>query len=224
MKNKVILFATACIAICSVSCVQTKKAEEAQALFTENLSNADYNKEVWSVDEAGVISASADDALWTTNEYENFELSLEFKNDNCTNSGVVIYCTNKQDWIPNSVEIQIADDYCDKWDYPATWLCGAVFGHLAPTETQIVKKPGEWNSMKITAQGKRIAIELNSKKVTQMDMNLWTSGKINPDGSEIPEWLPTPFAELPTKGYIGFQGKHGEATIWFRNINIKELK
>jgi hypothetical protein len=56
-----------------------------------------------------------------------------------------------------------------------------------------------------------------------MDMNLWTSGTTNPDGTKIPEWLPKPYAELPTKGYIGFQGKHGEATIWFRNIMIKEL-
>jgi hypothetical protein len=225
MKTKIILGVMICIGICNTSCVQTKKVQnDTQALFAADLSNADYNKEVWSIDENGVISASADDALWTNNEYENFELNLEFKNDNCTNSGVVIYCTNKQNWIPNSVEIQIADDYCSKWDYPANWLCGAVFGHLAPSESKVVKPAGEWNTMKITAKGKSIEIELNDKIITQMDMNLWTSGKINPDGSEIPEWVPTPFAELPTKGYIGFQGKHGEATIWFRNITIKELK
>ena len=38
--------------------------------------------------------------------------------------------------------------------------------------------------------------------------------------SEIPSWLPTPFAELPTKGYIGLQGKHGDANIFFRNVRI----
>ena len=56
-----------------------------------------------------------------------------------------------------------------------------------------------------------------------MDMSLWTSGTTNPDGSEIPKWLSTPFAELPTKDKIGFQGKHGGAPIWFREIKIKEL-
>jgi len=157
-------------------------------------------------------------------EYENFEIILEFKNDNCTNSGVIIYCTNKLDWVPNSVEIQIADDYCAKWtDWRADWLCGAVFGHLAPSSPRIVKKPGEWNKMKIIAKGKNIVVELNGKKITDMDMNLWTSGTLNPDGSEIPSWMPKPFAEIPTKGYIGFQGKHGDATIWFRNIKIKQL-
>jgi hypothetical protein len=57
-----------------------------------------------------------------------------------------------------------------------------------------------------------------------MDMSLWTSAKTNPDGSEIPSWLSTPFAELPTQGRIGFQGKHAGAPIWFRNIRIRELK
>ena len=41
--------------------------------------------------------------------------------------------------------------------------------------------------------------------------------------SDIPAWLPTPFSELPTKGYIGLQGKHGEATIYFRNVKIASL-
>jgi hypothetical protein len=195
-----------------------------KSLFEADLSNADFDTTVWSVDQQGVISATADQAIWSTQEYENFELELEFKNDSCTNSGVVIYCTDKKDWIPNSVEIQIADDYCKHFESSAsTGSCGAVYGHLAPSAFQLVKTPGEWNKMKITARGKNINVELNGELITSMDMALWTSGSTNPDGSTIPPWLPRPFSELPTKGYIGFQGKHGEATIWFRNIKIKEL-
>jgi hypothetical protein len=52
-------------------------------------------------------------------------------------------------------------------------------------------------------------------------MALWTSAKTNPDGSEIPPWLSTPFAELPNKGKIGLQGKHAGAPIWFRNLKVK---
>jgi hypothetical protein len=193
-------------------------------LFSADLQNADYDKAVWSIDRDGVISATADQAIWSSQAYENFELELEFKTDHCTNSGVVIYCTDKKDWIPNSVEIQIADDYCDHFGKAAsTGSCGAVYGHLAPSAYQLVKKPGEWNKMKVTAKGKNIKIVLNGKKIINMDMGRWTSGKTNPDGSEIPSWLPKPYSELSTKGYIGFQGKHGEALIWFRNIKIKEL-
>jgi hypothetical protein len=59
--------------------------------------------------------------------------------------------------------------------------------------------------------------------VAHEDQVLWTSGTTNPDGSEIPSWLPTPFAELPTRGTIGFQGKHGDSSISFKNVRIKEL-
>jgi hypothetical protein len=203
---------------------ETAEAQSFKPLFASDLSNADCDRSVWSVDRDGVISATADQAIWSAGMYENFELELEFKNDKCTNSGVVIYCTDKGDWIPNAVEIQIADDYCDPSASAAsTGSCGAVYGHLAPSKFQLVKKPGKWNKMKITAKGKSIQVELNGKKITDMDMSLWTSGKTNPDGSEIPSWLPKPYAGLQTKGYIGFQGKHGQALIWFRNIKIKEL-
>jgi hypothetical protein len=216
------LFCGACL--CAVSCGQPKETKGYQPLFSADLSNADYNPAVWSVDAEGVFSATDDQALWSTAEYENFELSLDFKNDNCTNSGVVIYCTNKADWIPNAVEIQIADDYCDHGSGKAsTGSCGAVYGHLAPSVYPLVKPAGEWNTMVITAQGKNIRVKLNGEDIVDMDMSLWTSGTLNPDGSEIPSWLPKPYAELPTKGYIGFQGKHGDATIWFRNIQVKQL-
>ena len=222
MKN-FILFVMCCACLGVLNCCQPK-AKKAMPLFTADLSNAEYDPAAWAIDQQGVISASKDDALWTTREYENFELTLEFKNDECTNSGVIIYCTNKQDWIPNSMEIQIADDHCPHWtDVQPISRCGAVYGHLGPSRLDLVKKPGEWNRMKITAQGKNIVVELNEEKIVDMDMNLWTSGTINPDGTDIPPWLPRPYAELSTKGYIGFQGKHGEATIWFRNIEIREL-
>jgi len=222
--KKLIFYMMCCACFSMVSFGQTKKAKGWQPLFVTDLSNADYDPAVWSVDGNGVISATADQAIWTNREYENFELELEFKTDKCTNSGVVIYCTDKKDWIPNAVEIQIYDDYCDpSAKVASTGSCGAVYGHLAPSAFQVVNKPGEWNKMKITAEGKNIQVTLNGKKMINMDMSLWTSGKANPDGSEIPSWLPKPYAGLPTKGYIGFQGKHGQALIWFRNIKIKEL-
>jgi len=192
-------------------------------LFGQHLSEAVYNPEAWSESE-GVITASKDDAIWTNTEYENFELDLEFKNDNGTNSGVIIYCTDILDWIPNSMEIQIADDHYEKWAEAKPYeRCGAIYGHLAPRQYHIVKKPGQWNHLRIRCTGQRISVILNGRKVTEMDMSQWISGTENPDGTEIPEWLPTPLAELPTKGYIGLQGKHGDATVWFKNVKIRSV-
>jgi hypothetical protein len=155
---------------------------------------------------------------------ENFALDLEFRTAPGTNSGVIVYASDIANWIPNSVEIQIADDFAEEWaKAPATWHCGAIFGHLAPTKS-VVKKPGDWNRYTITCLGPKITVVLNGERVTEMDMSLWTSAQTNPDGSEIPAWLSRPFAELATKGRVGLQGKHAGAPIFFRNIKIKEIK
>ena len=199
----------------------TKK--EWKPLFTESLSNATYDKEAWTYED-GVLTASKDNAIWTNLIYENFILELEFMNDKGTNSGVVVYCTDRDNWISNSVEIQIADDYSEEnINQHPRFKCGAIYGHLGPNKENVVKKAGEWNKMKIICKGQRITVTLNGKKITDMDMSEWTSGTKNPDGTEIPSWLPKPFAELPTAGYIGLQGKHGNAKISFRKMKIREL-
>jgi hypothetical protein len=192
-------------------------------LFAADLSNAEFAAGVWAFED-GVLTASEDRAIWTDRDYENFTLDLEFMTAPGTNSGVIVYCSDTADWIPNSVEIQIADDYAEEWaKRPATWHCGAIFGHLAPTRSA-VKRPGEWNRCTISCMGPVISVTLNGEKVTEMDMTLWTSAETNPDGTEIPRWLSKPKAELPTRGRIGLQGKHAGAPIYFRNIRVKETE
>lgn len=191
-------------------------------LFAPDLSDAIYPEGVWTFED-GVLTASKDEAIWTKKDYDNFIIDLEFKTAEGTNSGVIVYCTDMQNWIPNSVEVQIADDFAEQWaNSPGTWQCGAIFGHLAPTKS-MVKRPGEWNRMTITCRDQMIYVMLNGEMVSVMNMALWTSAKTNPDGSEIPSWLSTPFAELPTHGNIGLQGKHAGAPIYFRNMKIKEI-
>jgi hypothetical protein len=233
MKKATILALLACAALFLASCKEKETpgpagepqaaAEAWRPLFAADLSNAVYPAGVWTVAD-GVMTASEDQVIWTDKEYENFVIDLEFKTDPGTNSGVIVYCTNRDNWIPNSVEVQIADDFAKQWaESPKTWQCGAIFGHLAASRS-VVKKPGEWNTMTVTCRGQNIQVVLNGEKITDMDMALWTSAAKNPDGSEIPAWLSTPFAQQPTKGYVGLQGKHAGAPIYFRNVRIKPLE
>jgi hypothetical protein len=192
-------------------------------LFAPDLSDAIYPEGVWTI-ENGELTASQDESIWTKEPYENFTLDFEFKNGEAANSGVVIYCTDLKDWIPNSVEVQILDDHSPKWKEAAsTWKCGSIFGRLAPAK-QAVKKPGEWNRMTVTCKGPIITVLLNGEQVAHADMKNWTNAKKNPDGSDIPSWLSRPMAEMATKGHIGLQGKHGGALIHFRNVRIKPLE
>jgi hypothetical protein len=191
-------------------------------LFAPDLSNATFPKGIWFIED-GLLTASEDQCIWTTKEYENFTLDLEFKMGDAANSGVIVYCSDLKNWIPNSVEIQILDDNSPKWaKAAANWKCGGLFGHSVPMK-QAVKKAGEWNRMTVTGKGQQIRVLLNGELVTDANLKDWTSAKKNPDGSEIPPWLSRPFAELATKGHIGLQGKHGGAPIYFRNIKIKPL-
>jgi len=64
---------------------------------------------------------------------------------------------------------------------------------------------------------------VNGEITVDTDLSQWTSAKKNPDGTDIPPWLSRAWAELPTKGRIGLQGKHGNASIYFRSVRIKEL-
>ncbi len=191
-------------------------------LFKNDLSNSIAEPGVWTVED-GVITASKDESLWSDKAYDDFSLDLEFKNADSTNSGVIVHASNIKDWIPHSVEIQIADDYSTKWSgVDPNWQCGAVFGHQAVTK-RTVKKAGEWNHFTITCKGKMIWIVLNGELVNTFDMSRYTSATKNPDGSNIPSWLSNPLATLPLKGHIGLQGKHAGAPIYFRNIMIREL-
>ncbi len=216
-----------CLSACSQSMKVPLKTHpdtaDWQPLFADDLSNTEFPEGIWTMTD-GILTASEDQNIWTNRDYDNFILDLEFKTEDGTNSGVIVYCSDPGNWIPNSVEIQIADDYAEKWaKSPKTWQCGAIFGHL-PASKQVVKKAGEWNRYTITCQDNMIYVILNGEAITTLDMKLWTSAETNPDGSEIPSWLSKPLAELPTMGRIGFQGKHAGAPIYFRNIKIKELK
>jgi photosystem II stability/assembly factor-like uncharacterized protein len=192
-------------------------------LFDATLTNATFPKGIWEFTPAGELTATEDQCIFSREKYRNFVLDLEFKTAEGTNSGVIVHCSNTDNWIPNSVEIQIADDYSEEWrKADPTWQCGAIFGHLASAK-KAVKQPGEWNHYTITCINRQIWVVLNGEPVNHMDMGLWLSGSRNPDGTSIPSWLSKPFATLPLDGHIGLQGKHAGAPIWFRNMRIKAL-
>jgi hypothetical protein len=191
-------------------------------LFKDDLSDGIFPAGAWT-DSAGILTASKDECLWSKDEYDNFVLDLDFRNFDGTNSGVIVHTTDIKEWIPHSIEIQIADDYSQEWSKaPKTWQCAAIFGHQAASK-QVVKKPGEWNHYTITCKGKTIWVVLNGELVNTFDMDKYTSAKTNPDGSKVPSWLSNPPSTLALHGHIGFQGKHAGAPIQFRNIKIRVL-
>ncbi len=192
-------------------------------LFAGDLSNAVFPEGVWFYNERGVLTASKDESIWTREDYENFVIDLEYMCDPAANSGVLIYCSDTKNWIPNTVEVQILDDNNPHWAKEQPFAKnGGLYGHLPP-KVNNVKPAGEWNRMTVTAKGKHLHVVVNEEVTVDTDLSAWTSASKNPDGTDIPPWLSRPWAELPTKGKIGLQGKHGNAAIYFRNVRIKSL-
>jgi len=191
-------------------------------MFKPDLSNAIYPAGIWSFKD-GELTATEDQAIWTKADYGDCIIDLEFKCAPAANSGVFLHCSDMDKWVTSCIEVQILDDYADKWaTVDATWKCGGIFGRLAPAK-QAVKHAGEWNHYTIRCVGKQVDVVLNGENVASMDMSKWTDAKKNPDGSKAPEWLGGPLSTMVTKGKIGLQGKHAGAPIWFRNLKIKTL-
>jgi len=224
MKKAKLYFLLLLVAF-SMQVVAQKKSNTMKGfenLFGTNLSNAIYNPAIWK-DSNGVITAYKDECIWSKDQYDDFILDLDFQTADGTNSGVIVHATEIVEWIPHSVEIQIADDYSKEWSKAdPTWQCAAIFGHKAATNKSL-KPAGEWNHYTITCKGKMITIVLNGTKVNECNMDDYTSSKTNPDGTNIPSWLSNPMSTLGLHGHVGLQGKHAGAPIYFKNVKIKSL-
>ncbi len=193
-------------------------------LFNEDLSNAINPEGVWTWEE-GILTSDVDQSLFTQATYNDFVLDLEVMFDPGANSGIIVHATETDSsaWIPYSLEVQIADNHPMADSARSHQEAGAFYGHVPPSE-QRIKPAGEWNRYTVTARGDSLWTAVNGMEVSQIDMSEYHSAETNPDGSEIPEWLSNPLAELATEGHIGLQGKHGESGVWFRNVMIKSLE
>ena len=184
-------------------------------LFKEDLSNAIFEKEGWAF-EADVLTAKGKGDIWTRERYGNFILSLEFKCEADTNSGVFFRCGDMDNWLHTCIEAQILQNN-DDYDNPRHH-CGGIFDCLAPVK-QMVKAPGEWNKYVIIALENQIWVFLNNDLVTYMDLDKWTEAHKNPDGT--PNKFKNAYKDMPREGHIGLQ-YHGDP-VWFRNIRLEKL-
>ena len=140
-----------------------------------------YGTEKWYVNEGELICESGPDQnygyLATNKYYNNFELVLEFKQEANGNSGVffrsTLEGTNISGW---QVEVAPAGHPKDKTggiyeSYGRGWL-------IKPSaETDSVLKMGEWNTLKVVAQGDQVSTWLNNIPMVSINDSLIGKGK-----------------------------------------------
>ena len=152
--------------------------------------------------------------LMTEKEYSDFELRLEFKLPPGGNSGVALRAPLAGTPSYTGMEIQLLDDpwYKDPKNYKGikkTQLTGSIYG-VVPPSRDATRPAGEWNTMRITARGRKVAVELNGVETIHADLD------------EHRDRVKTDHPGLArTKGHLGLQSHDGR--VEFRNLCVKPL-
>jgi len=135
-------------------------------------------EDVWSVEDGLLVCKGEPRGyLYTQADYESFKLVVEWRwPDTPGNSGVLLRVTPGSEMLPSSVEAQLRsgnagnmysfqgfkiggdEERLSEIGSPG-WALERIEGNENP--------PGEWNRYEITADGDRITVILNGKKVNE---------------------------------------------------------
>lgn len=163
------------------------------------------------------------DIIYGAEEFENFELYLEWKIPEGGNSGILYHLKEGYNSPPEvSPEYQLLDDL--KWeeinnakleDWQKTGADYAM--HVPDPEQKIVQPAGSWNSSRIVFTPERVEHWLNGKII--LSFVPWSEDwyKRKSQG----KWKDFPDYGKFKKGYIGLQDH--DSPLWFKNIKIRKL-
>lgn len=210
---------------------------EERVLFSgDHLENFEFYPGAWEIETDGSLVCRMEKTseqkgvrripgmgnLWTKEEFENFELNLEYKLSEGANSGI-FYRSDKNNPVQGGFEIQLMDDegFQKKANkiLPPRKLNASFYDGIAPSG-DFAKPPGQWNHAKLICKGPSVLYRLNGKLAFSINLDDWKEAGKNPDGST--NKFKTALKELPRTGRIGFQN-HGQV-VWFRKILINELE
>jgi hypothetical protein len=157
----------------------------------------------------------------TDREFENFELSIDWKASKGGNSGVMYAVIEdpkyKAAWMTGP-EYQFIDDIGFPEKLEDWQMAGANYAMHLPNDLKELKPVGEWNSTKIVVNGTRVEHWLNGRKILEFER--WNDDwkKLRNSG----KWKEAPDYGLAKKGKLALQD-HG-SLFWFRNVKIREIK
>ncbi|MCB9051190.1 MAG: DUF1080 domain-containing protein [Lewinellaceae bacterium] len=158
--------------------------------------------------------------LVTDQEFENYELRLEWKISPCGNSGIMfnVVEAEKYDYPwQTGPEMQIIDNTCHPDARFESHRAGCLYD-MVSVKYETVKPAGEWNKVRIIIRDGKSQFWLNGRRVASFEMfnGEWDRMIRNSKFKDMPDF------GKARKGRICLQD-HNDAIVWFRNIKIKEL-
>jgi hypothetical protein len=155
--------------------------------------------------------------LVTVNQYENYELAIDWKIVPKKNSGIIYMVTEENNAsFESGPEYQLIDDlgYPDKLQDKQ--LSGANYDMHAPT-VKVANPAGQYNRTKIVINNGHVEHWLNGTKVA--DYQLWI-----PEWEQLKagsKWKDVKTYGMSKKGHIALQD-HGGG-VYFKNIKLRQL-
>ena len=178
----------------------------------------------WEVNK-GVLHCKGNEAdktdkrsdLITINQYDNFELSIEWAISKAGNSGIMYHVTEDYDAAYLSgPEYQLIDDegFPEKLE---DWQKTGADYAMYTTTSRPTKPVGEYNLTKIIVKNGHVEHWLNGVKIVEFEAwtTDWNERKANG------KWKDAPGYGMAKTGFICLQDHGSEA--WFKNIKIKKL-
>jgi len=167
---------------------------------------------------AGGKGAGGGDDIITTEQFDNFELQLEWKIvDRAGNSGIILRASEDAvtSW-HTGPEMQILDNAA----YPGRSvkeLAGACYDLYAPLK-DVSHPRGDWNAVRVVADGKHLEHWLNGVKLLEYELGSddWNARVAKSKFKDMKR-----FQQPPAKGHICLQDH--TARLEFRNIKIRPL-
>ena len=247
MKKLLLLTA---LAVFAFSCSNNSKSTNETAIETEEdwiylfdgtstegwrAYNGDKLPPQWTIDEEGALTFDTEkrleedwqggkDIIYAAEEFDNFELYMEWKLPAGGNSGIFYHLKENEPGGPPAIapEYQLLDDL--GWEEInnatlAEWQkTGADYAmYPADTTQKIVKPAGEWNTSKIIFTPEKVEHWLNGKKIVEFVpwSEDWYERKAAGKWKDFPK-----YGSFKT-GYIGLQDH--DSPLWFKNIKIRKL-
>lgn len=150
-----------------------RKSGKKVTLFNgKNLDGWDaYGTERWYVEDGLLVCESGPDKqygyLATRNYYDDFDLTLEFKQEADGNSGVFIRSFVEEGAKVNGWQVEVAPKGYDTGgiyeSYGRGWLI------QIPDERENILKEGEWNTMRIRVKGDNVQTWLNGEQMVNIN-------------------------------------------------------
>lgn len=178
----------------------------------------EFPKSGWVVEDGWLHCLGKDGGdIITIEQFDDFELELEWKIAPGANSGVKYFILESRN-SPIGHEYQIIDDDTnpDAKLADGKRVTGSFYDVLRPSGAK-PNPPGQVNSSKIIVKGNHVEHWLNGIKVLEYECS---SPELKA-AIEKSKFKTTPDFEKKVKGHILLQDHHSE--VWFRNIRIRTL-